>query len=53
MIFAKQLFRKFPDGWIFGEYFSLELPVFEWIRAISVALTDFFEKTPQSARIFS
>ena len=53
MILAKQLFRKLPDDWIFGKYFSLELPVFEWVRAISVALTDFFEKTPKNARIFS
>ena len=53
MIFAKQLFRKLPDGWIFGKYFSLEFPVFEWVRNISAALIDFFEKTPKNSRIFS
>lgn len=53
MIFARQLFRELPDTWIFGEYLSLELPVFEWVRNISFALLDFFKKPPQFSRIFS
>ncbi|MGX8716457.1 MAG: UDP-N-acetylglucosamine diphosphorylase [bacterium] len=53
MIFAKQLFRELPEGWIFGEYLSLELPIFEWVRNISVTLNDFFNKTSKNARIFS
>ena len=53
MIFAEQLFRELPEGWIFGEYLSLELPIFEWVRNISIALNDFFKKTSKDARIFS
>ena len=53
MIFAKQLFHELPDEWIFGEYFCPEIPVYEWVRNISVALTDFFKKTPSTSRVFS
>lgn len=53
MIFAKQLFQELPHNWIFSEYFSLEAPVFEWVRNISFALSDFFKKTHHDSRIFS
>lgn len=53
MIYASQLFQSLPANGLFGDHFSLEQLVHQWVSQIRPALIQFFEQCPKDQRIFS